>query len=114
MVSRQVSKEASAAEDKQLRDYELVLVISPEVEEDKLGAIINNVSQFVTGHGGTISNLERWGKRKLAYQIRHFTEGNYVLAQFKMKPALSRGLEANLQISEEVLRYLLIRLSSQE
>ncbi len=112
MVSKRISKEALKVEDKQLRDYELVLIISPEVGEEKFDAIIDNVSQFVTGKGGTISNVDRWGKRKLAYPIRHFMEGSYVLTQFKLKPALSQELEANLQISEEVLRHLLIRLSS--
>jgi len=112
MVSKRVSKEALGVEDKRLRDYELVLIISPEVEEEKFDAIIDTVSQFITGKGGTISNVERWGKRRLAYPIRRFTEGSYVLSRFKLKPALSQELEANLQISEEVLRHLLIRLSS--
>jgi len=112
MVSKSESKEALTVEDKRLRDYELVLIISPEVEEGKFDAIIDNVSQFITGKGGTISDVERWGKRRLAYPIRHFMEGNYVLTRFKLKPALSQELEANLQISEEVLRHLLVRLSS--
>ena len=96
----------------QLRDYELVLIINTEVGEEKFEAIIGNVSQFITGKGGAMGNIERWGKRKLAYPIKHFTEGNYVLARFKMKPALSRELQANLEIAEEVLRYLLVRLDS--
>jgi len=77
-----------------------------------LDALIDNISQFVTGKGGTISDIERWGKRKLAYPISRFMEGSYVLIRFKLKPALGRELKANLQISEEVLRYLLIRLNS--
>jgi len=56
--------------------------------------------------------VERWGKRRLAYPIEHFMEGNYVLARFKLKPALSKELEANLRISEELLRHLLIKLSN--
>jgi len=99
-------------EDEHLRDYELVLIISPEVLEEKFGAVIDNVSQFITGKGGTISDVEQWGKRRLAYPIKHFEEGSYVLSRFKLKPALSKELEANLQISEEILRHLLIKLSS--
>lgn len=76
-----------------------------------MDALIDKVSQFVTGKGGTVSSVERWGKRKLAYPIDHFLEGNYVLNRFRLKPALGRELKANLQISEEVLRYLLIRLN---
>jgi len=80
--------------------------------DEALDALIDNISQFVTGKGGTISDIERWGKRKLAYPISRFMEGSYVLIRFKLKPALGRELKANLQISEEVLRYLLIRLNS--
>ncbi len=112
MVSKRTSKKVSKVEDEQLRDYELVLIISPEVVEEKLDATIDNVSQFITGKGGTISDIERWGKRRLAYPIEHFMEGSYVLARFKLKPALGKELEANLQISEEVIRHLLVRLSS--
>jgi len=105
------SKEPEKVEDNQLKEYELVLIISPEVGDETLEAAIDNVSKFITGSGGTISNVERWGKRKLAYPIRHFLEGDYVLTQFRLKPALSKQLEANLQISEDVLRHLLVKLS---
>jgi len=93
-----------------LRNYELVLIISPEVADEVLDTTIDNISQLITGKGGVVSNVERWGKRKLAYSIGHFVEGNYVLTQFKLKPALSKELEASLQISEEVPRHLLIRI----
>jgi len=99
-------------EDKQFRDYELVVIISPEVVDEAFDAVIDNISRFITENGGTISNIERWGKRRLAYPIKHFLEGDYVLARFKLRPKLSKGLEASLQISEDVLRHLLIRLSS--
>jgi len=113
MVSKRVAKkEVLKVEDESLRDYELVLIVSPEVGEEKFEAIVDNVSQFITGKGGAISDVERWGKRKLAYPIRRFMEGSYVLTRFRLKPALSQELEANLQISEEVLRHLLVRLSS--
>ncbi len=112
MAPKSKSKEALKAEDKQLRDYELVFIISPEVEDGALDTAIDSVSQFITGKGGTISNVERWGKRRLAYPIKHFPEGSYVLTWFKMKPVWSKELEANLQISEEILRHLLIKMGS--
>ncbi len=107
-----VTTEAAKVDNYRLQDYELVLIISPEVGDEALDATIDNVSKFITGSGGTISNVERWGKRRLAYPIKHFAEGSYVLTQFKLKPALSKEFEANLQISEEVLRHLLIKLGS--
>jgi len=99
-------------EDRQFRDYELVVIISPEVVDEAFDAVIDNISRFITENGGTISNIERWGKRRLAYPIKHFLEGDYVLARFKLRPKLSKGLEASLQISEDILRHLLVRLSS--
>ena len=104
--------EVVAVEEKgQLRDYEMVLIISPEAAEEEFEAIVGNVSQFITGRGGVISDIERWGKRRLAYPISHFVEGSYVLASFKMKPEVGKELEASLEISEEVLRHLLIKLN---
>ena len=110
MVSRRVSKRAIKAEEVQARDYELAVIISPEVMDEKLEAMIDNISKFITERGGVISSVDRWGKRKLAYPIKHFMEGNYVLAQFKLKPALGKELEARLQILEEVLRHLLVKI----
>jgi small subunit ribosomal protein S6 len=97
-------------EDKQLHDYELVVIISPEVVDNALDSVINNVSRFITENGGTVSNVEPWGKRKLAYPIKHFMEGSYVLTRFKLKPTLGKKLEASLRISEDVLRHLLVKL----
>ena len=111
-MPKRVSRKAPKAEDTQLRDYELVVIISPEVAEDSLEATIGKeVGQFITEKGGTLSSVEQWGKRKLAYPIKHFVEGNYVLTHFMMRPKLTNELEANLQISEKVLRHLLIKLS---
>jgi small subunit ribosomal protein S6 len=112
LVLRKTAKEILKVEDEQLRDYELVVIISPEVVEEKFDATIDSVSQFITEKGGTISNVERRGKKRLAYPIEHFTEGSYVLIRFRLKPTLSKELEANLQISEVVLRHLLVKLSS--
>lgn len=99
-----------AEESKQLRDYELTVVISPEATDEVVNATIENIRQFVTGRGGTISEVEQWGKRKLAYPIKRFVEGNYVLTRFELKPTLTKELEASLQMSESVLRHLLVKI----
>ena len=95
----------------QWRDYELVVVISPELSGEALDAMADSVSQFVTEKGGVVDSVERWGERKLAYPIKHFLEGSYVLTKFKLKPKMTKELEAKLQISEGVLRHLLVKLS---
>ena len=110
--SKETSKEESKVEDKRLRDYELVLIISPEVVDEALDTTIKSVSQFITDKGGIVSEVEQWGKKKLAYPIEHFMEGSYVVTRFKLEPVLSKELETNLKMSEEVLRHLLIRLNN--
>ena len=112
MVSEKAAQQTTKAENVGFHDYELVVIISPEVEEEKLEAVIENISQFIVQKGGAISEIDRWGRRKLAYPIKRSMEGYYVLTQFKMKPTLSKELEAMLHISEKVLRHLLIKLSS--
>ena len=105
-------KETIEVEDSRLFDYELVFIVSPEVNDEDLETAIDNVSQFITGKGGVISNIDRWGKKKLAYPIKHFLEGHYAVAQFQLSPAWCKELEKSLQISEHILRHLLIKLSS--
>jgi small subunit ribosomal protein S6 len=99
-----------AQEDKKLRDYELVVIISPEVANEAADSITDGISRFITDNGGTVSAVEPWGKKKLAYPIKHFMEGSYVLTRFKLQPKFTKQLEASLQISEDVLRHLLVKL----
>jgi len=105
-----VPEKVLVAEDKQLCGYELVVIISPEVADEKLATTIDNLAKFITGKGGVIDQVEQWGKRKLAYPIKHFMEGNYVLIRFKFKPGLTKEFKAHLLISEELLRHLLIKI----
>jgi small subunit ribosomal protein S6 len=110
MVTESKSEELANVDDKSLCEYEMVFIINPEVAEERVDTIIEEVSRLITGKGGIVAEMERWGKRKMAYPIRHFTEGSYVLARFKMKPASGKELEVNLRISEEILRHLLVRV----
>ena len=93
-----------------MRDYELIVIVSPEVPEEELPSHIDKISEFITNKGGSVTEVERWGKRKLAYPINHFREGNYVLTRFKLEPGTTAELEANIRISEKILRHLLVRL----
>jgi small subunit ribosomal protein S6 len=94
-----------------LRDYELVVVISPSVTDDEVSATIEKINQFISERSGSTTEVNQWGRRKLAYPIKDFTEGNYFLTQFKMDPQLTAELEASLELWDEVLRHLLVRLS---
>lgn len=105
-------KTSTEAEEKQLRDYEMVVIINPELDEDKFNTMINGINKLIADMGGVVADIKHWGKRKLAYPIKKFSEGNYVLTHFQLQPALSKEVEAKLQISEDVLRHLLVRLDS--
>jgi len=114
MVTKRITrkkavKTVAAAEEKSLRDYELVFVIRPDIAEENLDATINKVSNLITNKGGNVTSMDRWGKRKLAYPIKHFMEGYYILGRFKCLPAASKEIEANLQITEEIIRYLVVK-----
>ena len=93
-----------------VNDYELIVIFKGDLSEEKLTAAIENVKKYVTGKAGVISDTKSWGKRRLAYPIKHFNEGNYILFKFTMKPNLNRKLETSLRISEDVLRHLLVKI----
>lgn len=93
-----------------MRDYEMVMIISPEVADDDLSGVIDKVSDFITSRGGEIVQVDRWGKKKLAYPVQRFREGNYVLSRFKFEPGMTTELEADLKISENILRHMVVRL----
>jgi small subunit ribosomal protein S6 len=107
MVTREETK---PAEQQLQNDYELVVVIHPEVADDAVEPITNTLTQVITGKGGTITELNRWGRKRLAYPIKHLMEGNYVLIKFKLDPSANRELETTLKISEKIIRYLLIKV----
>jgi small subunit ribosomal protein S6 len=68
------------------------------------------VSEYINSKGGEVTQVDRWGKRKLAYPINRCREGNYVVSRFKIKPGMTAELEANLKMSETILRHMLVRL----
>jgi small subunit ribosomal protein S6 len=109
MVVEGDKSQAQEVDGRQLRDYELLLIISPEVAEEDLEAAVGKVSQAISDRGGLVSTTEQQGKRKLAYPIGHFLEGTYVLIKLQMEPTQCRELEAGLRISEEVVRHLLTK-----
>jgi small subunit ribosomal protein S6 len=95
---------------KLVREYELTVVYSPEITEEDFPEAIEKVSQLVSQRGGDIIEVNHWGRRKLAYPIKHFIEGNYVLTRLKIEPSSTKELELILHASEDILRHLLVRL----
>ena len=91
--------------------YEMIYIIDTGLEETARKELIEKVSALVSANGGEIEKVdETWGKRRLAYAIDYKTEGWYVLVTFKAPAELPRELERKLQINENVLRYLVVKL----
>ena len=93
-----------------LREYEMMYIVRPELDEAGLTGAIEKVSGLVTGNGGEVIKADPWGRRRLAYPIKSCREGQYVLTQFKLDPAATTELERGLRITEDVIRHLIIRL----
>jgi len=92
-----------------LRDYELLLVISPEVGEERMPDVLGRVGKFVTDRGGEVTATNPWGRRRMAYPIKRYLEGQYVLTNLRIDPRRAHEVEANLRLTEDVLRHMLIR-----
>jgi small subunit ribosomal protein S6 len=91
-----------------MRDYELVLIITPEFDEAATAELIDKVKGWITDPGGSIETFEEWGRQKLAYLIRNYKEGQYFLFRFEMDPAAVASLERNFRLQEPILRFLII------
>jgi len=93
-----------------MRDYEFTFIVRPDVEDEGMKAVVEKVSQFITDGGGQVTNVDHWGRRRLAYPIRGQKEGYYVLMHVQLEPQSMSELERNLKLTEEVIRYLLVRV----
>jgi small subunit ribosomal protein S6 len=92
--------------------YELVCILNANLSEDDFSRVLGKVNDLIAKFGGTVGETTQWGKRRLAYPIKKQSEGNYVLEKVQIKQTALKELDANLKLSEDVLRYLFIRENS--
>ncbi|MBR4138675.1 MAG: 30S ribosomal protein S6 [Lachnospiraceae bacterium] len=92
-----------------MNKYELVLVVNAKIEDDARAAVVEKAKAYVTRFGGTVTEVEDWGKKKLAYEIQHMKEGFYYFIQFEADAACPAELEKRVRIMDNVLRYLVVR-----
>jgi small subunit ribosomal protein S6 len=95
--------------DRRLYDYEVALIIRPEVEEEGQEEIIERLSQILTADGGQVANVEKWGRRRLAYPINKVNEGTYFFIQGQFSASVLSELERNVRLSESILRHMVLR-----
>jgi small subunit ribosomal protein S6 len=93
-----------------MRDYELGIIIHPDVDQSDVTEAVDQVGQYLSAGGGEVASVDVWGRRRLAYPIRKQKEGTYVFLQTQLDPQAIKELERTLQLNEQILRYLLIRL----
>jgi small subunit ribosomal protein S6 len=91
------------------RDYEILYIVRPDVEETDLGDATKRVETLIESLDGSIQRTNVWGKRRLAYEVDHLKEGHYVLVDFQIEPARVPEMEATLKISDTVFRHLIVR-----
>ncbi len=92
-----------------MRDYEVLYIVRADLDDDKVQDAVKRVNTLIERSGGTIEQTNLWGKRKLAYEVKHQKDGSYVLQDFLLDPNRVPELEASLKITEEVLRHLIVR-----
>ncbi len=92
-----------------MRSYEIALIAHPELDDASLNTLLDKAKGWVTTAGGEVTQLDLWGRRRLAYPIRKQREGQYILMQAQLTPAAVRELERNMRLNEQVMRFLVIR-----
>lgn len=89
--------------------YELALVLSAKIEDEARAALVEKVQGMITTAGATITNIDEWGKKQLAYEIQKMREAYYYFIQFEGETTVPAELEEKLRIEESVLRFLCVK-----
>ena len=89
--------------------YELMVILNPEIDERQVGPNLDKFLKVITNDGGSIENVDIWGKRRLAYEIQKKTEGIYAVVNFTASSAATQELDRQLKLSEQIMRTKVLR-----
>ena len=92
-----------------MNKYELTVVVNAKIEDDVRVATVEKVKEYVARYGGTVTNVDEWGKKRLAYEIQKMKEGFYYFIQFEADATAPAEIEKHVRIMENVIRYLCVR-----
>ena len=92
-----------------MNKYELTVVVNAKIEDDVRVATVEKVKEYVARYGGTVTNVDEWGKKSLAYEIQKMKEGFYYFIQFEADATAPAEFERHVRIMENVIRYLCVR-----
>jgi small subunit ribosomal protein S6 len=93
-----------------MRPYEVMLIFDASLEEETIRAAVDRYVEFIRSRGGTPGRVDRWGRRRFAYEVRHRWEGYYVVVSATAEPAVMEELHRVLSLADEVIRHKVIRL----
>lgn len=93
-----------------MRPYEVMVIIDAGLEDDAIRAMVDRATELIGARGGTVGRVDRWGKRRFAYELRHRHEGYYALIEASAEPAVMADLDRMLSLADEVIRHKVIRL----
>jgi small subunit ribosomal protein S6 len=96
------------------RTYELMFIVRPDMTEEDQDKLISTLETAVTSSGGQVKNMEKMGKRRLAYTVRRFHDGMYMLLTFEGGGGLVHELERRLRVSEPVIKFLSVRIDEEQ
>lgn len=97
-----------------MRAYELMIIADAEMEESAVSGLVNQMTATVEGVGGKIVSVDKWGKRRLAYEINKKNDGYYLVLEILAEGGALDGLERNLRLADEIIRHKLLRLPDHE
>lgn len=90
-----------------MRNYEVAYVATPDLDEEALAQLEAKVLEWITAAGGKPGQIDRWGKKRLAYPIKKQTDGTYVFVQAELPPEAGAAIERELRINEQILRFMI-------
>src|SRR5580692_3954004 len=96
------------------RVYEVMFIVRPDAAEEDIDKLIAGFSATVTGGGGTVKSVEKMGRRKLAYLVRKFNDGNYVLLTVEAGGPVVLELERRLRVTEQVIKFITVRIDEED
>ena len=92
-----------------MNKYELAVVVSAKIEDEERAAVVDKCKALIERFGGTITNVDDWGKKRLAYEIQKMKEGFYYFIQFEAESSAPEEIESRIRIMDNVLRYLVVK-----
>jgi small subunit ribosomal protein S6 len=93
-----------------MRVYEELFIVKPDTPEEEVEGFVEQIKSIITGGGGAIDKIDKWGVRKLAYRVQKFAEGNYTLIQFSSSPELVHEVERRMRVADMVIKFITVRI----